>query len=67
MGFIRGVMTRGESLHPSNGLMERDGATTLRAMGVPFTMDALAAMSSDEEDEEDTEAEEDGGLSLIHI
>ena len=62
MGFIRGVMTRGESLHPSNGLMERDGATTLRAMGVPFTMDALAAMSSDEEDEEDTEAEEDGGV-----
>ena len=62
VGFIRGVMTRGESLHPSNGLMERDGATTLRAMGVPFTMDALAAMSSDEEDEEDTEAEEDGGV-----
>tara|TARA_B100000085_G_C18539533_1_gene511377 strand:+ start:24 stop:656 length:633 start_codon:yes stop_codon:yes gene_type:complete len=31
-------------------------------MGVPFTMDALAAMSSDEEDEEDTEAEEDGGV-----
>ena len=62
MGFIRGVMTRGESLHPSNGLMERDGATTLRAMGVPFTMDALAAMSSDEEDEEDTEAEEDEGV-----
>ena len=31
-------------------------------MGVPFTMDALAAMSSDEEDEEDTEAEEDEGV-----
>ena len=43
----------------------RDGATTLRAarsMGVSFTMDALAAMSSDEEDEEDTEAEEDEGV-----
>ena len=43
----------------------RDGATTRRAarsMGVSFTMDALAAMSSDEEDEEDTEAEEDGGV-----
>ena len=40
----------------------RDGATTLRAarsMGVSFTMDALAAMSSDEEEEEAEEEEED--------
>ena len=40
----------------------RDGATTLRAarsMGVPFTMDALAAMSSDEEEEEAEEEEEE--------
>ena len=40
----------------------RDGATTRRAarsMGVSFTMDALAAMSSDEEEEEDEDEEED--------
>jgi len=40
----------------------RDGATTLRAarsMGVSFTMDALAAMSSDEEEEAEEEEEED--------
>ena len=40
----------------------RDGATTRRAarsMGVSFTMDALAAMSSDEEEEDEDEEEED--------
>ena len=40
----------------------RDGATTRRAarsMGVSFTMDAVAAMSSDEEEEEDEDEEED--------
>ena len=40
----------------------RDGATTRRAarsMGVSFTMDALAAMSSDEEEEEDEDEEEE--------
>ncbi len=40
----------------------RDGATTRRAarsMGVSFTMDALAAMSSDDEEEEAEEEEED--------
>ena len=40
----------------------RDGATTRRAarsMGVSFTMDALAAMSSDEEEEEEEDEEEE--------
>ena len=40
----------------------RDGATTLRAarsMGVSFTMDALAAMSSDDEEEDEAEEEEE--------
>ena len=53
------------SVHRRMNGAARDGATTLRAarsMGVSFTMDALAAMSSDEEDEEDTEAEEDEGV-----
>jgi|TARA_B100000073_G_scaffold317323_1_gene294614 hypothetical protein len=40
----------------------RDGATTRRAarsMGVSFTMDALATMSSDEEEEEEEDEEEE--------
>ena len=50
------------SVHRRTNGAARDGATTLRAarsMGVPFTMDALAAMSSDEEEEEAEEEEED--------
>ncbi len=46
----------------------RGGATTLRAMGVPFTMDALAAMSSDEEEEEEEEEEDEAdarGRSVV--
>ena len=50
------------SVHRRMNGAARDGATTLRAarsMGVSFTMDALAAMSSDEEEEEAEEEEED--------
>ena len=49
----------------------RDGATTLRAarsMGVSFTMDALAAMSSDDDEEEDEEEEDEAdarGRSVV--
>ncbi len=46
----------------------RDGATALGAMGVPFTMDALAAMSSDDDEEEDEEEEDEAdarGRSVV--
>ena len=44
----------------------RGGATTFRAMGAPFTMDALAAMSSDDDEEEEEEDEADArGRSVV--
>ena len=61
-------MTRVESLHPSMDVAARGGATTFRAMGVPFTMDALAAMSSDDDEEEDEEEEDEAdarGRSVV--